>query len=510
MRYPYFLIYLLFLFFASCYSSLDQKPPNIILIYADDLGYGEIGAYGQKKIETPHLDRLAKEGMKFTQFYSGAPVCAPARCILLTGMHSGHAAIRGNDEAGYRGDVWNYLAMAADPYLEGQAPMPEQTITFPMILQEEGYVTGMSGKWGLGHPLSESTPNKKGFDYFFGYNCQRQAHTLTPLHLWENDQKVLLNNDTIIIHSELPTGVDTLDPNSYAYLNQPDYAPALIADKVLDFVERNKDTSFFMYWATPLPHVPLQAPERWINYYRDKFGDEPPYTARKGGYFPSRYPKATYAAMISFLDENIGRLMSKLDDLGLSENTIILFTSDNGPTYVPGTYAEWFESGGPFLSSRGWGKGYLREGGIRVPFIARWPGKIPAGSMSDHLAGAQDLFATIMDLCGITEAQNNDGISIAPTLLGKEQQLKHNYLYWEFPESGGQRAVRWDDWKAYNSGLKAGDTTIQLFHLATDLQEQFNVASEHPEKIKFIREIFTKEHIPSDNARWRYSILDDN
>lgn len=508
MRYIYFTVVTLLLL-ASCQSTPEApSKPNVILIFADDLGYGELGSYGQTKIETPHLDKLATGGMRFTEFYTGSPVCAPSRCILLTGKHSGHAEIRGNDEAGHRGDVWNFLAMAADPYLEGQAPMPDETVIFPELLKKNGYVTGMGGKWGLGHPLSESIPNKKGFDYFYGYNCQRQAHTLTPLHLWENENKVLLNNDTIITHTDLPVGVDSLDPASYAYLNQPDYAPELIADKMIDFVEDNKDSSFFLYWATPIPHAPLQAPQKWIDYYHEKFGDEEPYTARNGGYFPARYPKATYAAMISYMDENIGRMMTKLEELGIADNTIIMFTSDNGPTYVKGTFSPWFESGGPFKSERGWGKGYLREGGIRMPMIANWKDHIPAGTTSDHVSSSQDVMATIFDLLDLPLDLEHDGISFASTLLEKEEQAEHEYLYWEFPESGGQRALRWGDWKAYNEKLKSGDTTIYLYNLATDIQEQIDLADQHPDKVEFVREIFRKEHIPSDNPRWRYDVVD--
>ncbi len=507
-----FFIIASYIFIVSCNpsSTPTSTKPNVILIFADDLGYGELGSYGQSKIETPHLDKLAAQGMRFTDFYTGSPVCAPSRCILLTGKHSGHAAIRGNDEAGHRGDVWNFLAMAADPYLEGQAPMPESTKIFPAMLKERGYVTGMGGKWGLGHPLSESIPTKKGFDYFYGYNCQRQAHTLTPLHLWENENKVLLNNDTIITHTDLPIGKDSLDPKSYEYLDQPDYAPELIADKMIDFVEEHQDSSFFLYWATPIPHVPLQAPKKWIDYYHEKFGDEPPYTGINGGYFPARYPKATYAAMISYMDENVGRMMEKLEELGITENTIILFTSDNGPTYVKGTYSTWFESGGPFRSDRGWGKGYLREGGIRMPMIASWPGHIPSGEVSDHVASSQDVMATIFDLIDLPLSPNvvHDGISFAPTLLNDEVQNEHEYLYWEFPESGGQRALRWGDWKAYNEKLKSGDTTIHLYNLATDIQESTDIADQHPEQVEFVKRIFKKEHIPSENPRWRYDVLD--
>ena len=500
----------LVLIFSACHQAEETKRPNIILIFADDLGYGEVGAYGQKKIETPNLDRLAKGGMRFTNFYTGSPVCAPSRCIILSGKHSGHAAIRGNDEAGHRGKVWDYLAMAADPYLEGQAPMPDSVILFPELLKKAGYVTGMGGKWGLGHPLSNSIPNKKGFDYFYGYNCQRQAHTLTPLHLWENEEKVLLRNDTIIIHANLAAGIDTLDEATYKpFINQPDYAPELIAGKMRDFVSSNKDTSFFMYWASPIPHAPLQAPQKWIDYYHEKFGEEAPYTGIKGGYFPARYPKATYAAMISYFDENIGLLLDQLEEENILDNTIILFTSDNGPTYIRGSFSPWFESAGPFKSEKGWGKGYLREGGIRMPFLAHWPGQIPANTVNDHMSSSQDIMATLFDLIDQPLDINHDGISFAPTLLGQEEaQSKHEYLYWEFPETGGQRALRWDNWKAYNQQLKSGDTTIYLYNLDTDIQEQNDLAVKHPELIKYVKEAFEKEHIPSTNPRWRYEVID--
>ena len=497
------------LIITSCNKKVTHDDYNVILILADDLGYGELGSYGQQKIETPNLDQLASEGIRFTNFYTGAPVCAPSRCIILTGRHSGRAEIRGNDEAGYRGRVWDFLAMEADSSLEGQAPMDTSVQTFPMLLQEHGYSTGVVGKWGLGFPGSVSTPNKKGFDYFYGYNCQRQAHTLTPLHLWENEKRVHLNNDTIVIHSELPSLKDTLSESTYAYLDQPDYAPSLIAQKGIDFVKKNKDEPFFLYWATPLPHVPLQAPKRWIEHYVQKFGDEPPYTGVKGGYFPARYPKATYAAMISYLDENVGRLMATLDSLEISEKTIILFTSDNGATFVRGTDAEWFNSGGPFRSDREWGKGFLREGGIRVPLIVKWPEKVKAGSQTNHLSGAQDLMATILDILDVPNTLEHDGISFKHELLGnKELQNQHDYLYWEFPESGGQRALRWEHWKAYNHSLKSGDTTISIYNLESDIQESEDLSLKFPEKVQFVKDVFRKEHQSSENPRWQYEVLD--
>ncbi len=486
------------------------KRPNVILIYADDLGFGDLGVYGQNKIETPNIDHLAANGMMFKQFYTGAPVCAPSRCILLTGMHSGHAAVRGNDEAGYRGDVWNYRSMALDSSLEGQSPMPDSAITIAEVLRASGYRTGLIGKWGLGYPGSESTPNKQGFEYFFGFNCQRQAHTYYPLHLWENEYRVHLKNDTIAPGTKLRLGLDTLDAKSYTMFDQTDYAPDLMFDALSNWVESVKNESFFLYWATPIPHLPLQAPKRWVDYYIKKFGDELPYTAQRAGYFPSRYPHATYAAMVSYLDENIGKLVSQLQQVGILDNTIILFTSDNGPSYTAGVDSPWFESGGPFKSDYGWGKGFLREGGIRVPFIAQWKGKIKASTVSDHMASMQDLFSTILDLTGEKGSNTiNDGISLAPTLLDMGDQKTHEYLYWEYPEYGGQRAVRMGDWKVYNKDLiSKGDTSLLLYHLPSDLQEQNDLAKEYPEKIAKAKQIFLNEHTPSTNPRWRFPVLD--
>ena len=498
-----------FVLFSSCNSKSDSNNkkdrPNIIIIYADDLGYGELGSYGQTKIETPNIDRLAKEGMKFTQFYSGSPVCAPSRCILLTGMHSGHAFIRGNDEAGARGDVWDYHEMLRDPGLEGQAPMADSVVTIAEILQDQGYRTGLVGKWGLGYPGSEGTPNKQGFDYFYGYNCQRQAHTLTPVHLWENEKRAYLDNDTIAPHTALLKELNPQDRSSYlAYEQQPDYAPELMADKVLEFVSASDDP-FFLYWATPIPHLPLQAPQKWVDYYVKKFGPEPPYLGDQG-YFPSRYPKATYAAMISYLDENVGRLMARLKEKGIDENTIVIFTSDNGPTYTGGTDTPWFNSAGPFLCEKGWGKGYTHEGGIRVPMIARWPEKIAPNSVSDHIASMQDLFATIHDLIRIPQPES-DGVSLVAEMTGEGSQLEHEYLYWEFPSYGGQRALRWGDYKAYNGDMLKGDTTIHIYNLKLDIQEQNDIAADHPDKVQYVKEVFKKEHVPSHNPRWQFAVL---
>lgn len=255
----------------SAVQAADRSDkPNIIYILADDLGYGELGAYGQEKIETPNIDALAKNGMLFTQHYTSAPVCAPARYMLLTGKHSGHAYIRGNDEWADRGDVRNYKAMIKDSTLEGQRPIPSNTVLLPQKLKQEGYATGIVGKWGLGAPQTESIPTKMGFEFFFGYNCQRQAHTYYPIHLYKNENRVYLNNDTIAPHTKLAKGADPNDPDSYADFTLNDYAPDLMFDEMMGFVSQNKDNPFFLYWATPIPHNPIQAPQRWIDHYIKK------------------------------------------------------------------------------------------------------------------------------------------------------------------------------------------------------------------------------------------------
>ncbi|MDD7915343.1 sulfatase-like hydrolase/transferase [Polaribacter ponticola] len=267
---------------TSVNSNQNQtKKPNIIYILADDLGYGDLGVYGQTKIETPNIDALAKKGMLFTQHYTAAPVCAPARASLLTGKHGGNASIRGNDEWQERGNVWSYKAMLQDSTLEGQRPMPKNTTTIAQLLKSANYKTGIVGKWGLGAPHTHSIPTKMGFDYFFGYNCQRQAHTYTPVHLYENENKYHLKNDTIAPHSGTENDGNPLDEKTYERFYQPDYSPTLIFDKMMGFIDKNKKEPFFMYWASPIPHVPLQAPKKWVNYYVDKFGDEKPYYHKK-------------------------------------------------------------------------------------------------------------------------------------------------------------------------------------------------------------------------------------
>ena len=483
------------------------ERPNIIYILADDLGYGELGIYGQKLIETPHLDALAKSGMLFTQHYSGAPVCAPARCVLLTGQHTGHAHVRGNDEWKARGEVWSFEAMFKDPSLEGQRPLPDSITTVAEILQKAGYRTGMVGKWGLGAPMTEGTPNKQGFDFFYGYNCQRQAHTYYPTHLWKNEKRDLLENKLVAPHVGFPDDADPADPASYADYALMDYAPELMHREALGFIEKNKEQPFFLYYASPIPHLPLQAPGRWIEYYQNKITEEGPYTGKS--YFPCQYPRATYAAMISYLDEQVGDLIKKLKETGIYENTLLLFSSDNGPTYTGGADTPFFSSASPFKTEKGRGKGSVYEGGIRVPMIAAWPGRITAGSRSDHISGFYDVLPTICEIIDVPSPENSDGISFLPTLLNRPQLQKHDYLYWEFPAYNGQQALRMGKWKAVRRDIQDGNLEIELYDLENDIQEQNNLAGAHPELIKKIAEIFRKEHVPANIERFKMAALGD-
>ncbi len=494
---------------VSCKMSVKEKPdhPNIIYILADDLGYAELGCYGQAKIETPNIDALASNGMRFTQHYAGAPVCAPSRCVLLTGKHLGHAQIRGNDEWADRGPVWDFEAMAKDPNLEGQRPLKTGTKTIGNLLQSAGYKTAVVGKWGLGAPLSEGIPNKQGFDFFYGYNCQRQAHTYFPVHLWKDTTKVLLNNKMVPPHTKLQEGADIYNLDSYSDFWLTDYSPDLMQTEVLNFIKENKDTPFFMYYASPIPHNPLQAPKRWVDYYLKKFGDEEPFIGNKG-YFPHRYPHACYAAMVSYLDEQVGEIVATLKNLGLYENTIIIFTSDNGPTYTGGADSPWFDSAKPFKSEFGWGKGNVNEGGIRVPMIAHWPGKIKPGTKSDLISAFYDVLPTLCEITGVQAPNDIDGKSFLPTLLGKENQEKHDFLYWEFPESGGQQAARMGKWKGIRKNIDKDSLQIRLYNLESDIQELNDISSQNPEIVKEIELIFNNEHEMAEMEKFRMKALD--
>lgn len=467
---------------ASATGELSDRTPNIVLIVADDLGYGELGSYGQEKIRTPRLDRLAAEGIRFTQHYSGSPVCAPSRSVLLTGLHTGHTYIRDNDEMGDRGDVWRDLS------LEGQRPLPAGTTTIGTVLQKAGYVTGAMGKWGLGGPGSTGEPNSQGFDRWFGYLCQRLAHNYYPVHLWRDSEKApLLGNPYFYPHQPLPEDADPLDPASYEPYSGAEYSMDLIVEEALGFVRENRDGPFFLYLPFPVPHVSLQVPADSVAEYEGVF-PETPYLGDRG-YTPHPAPRAAYAAMITRMDREIGRLLDLLAELGIDENTAVFFTSDNGPTFNGGTDSEFFASAGGLRGL----KTELHEGGIRVPLIARWPGRIEADSETTHVSAFEDWLPTVADLAGASAPDDLDGVSMVPTLVGNStRQGAREYLYWEY--QGGQ-AVRLGDWKAMRASV---DAPIELYDLGSDVAESLDVAAEHPDVIARIEEILVEARTDSE------------
>jgi arylsulfatase A len=461
-----------------------MAKPNIVFILADDLGYGEVGAYGQKKIRTPRLDRLAGEGMRFTQHYAGSPVCAPSRCVLLTGRHPGSAYIRSNREV----------------RPEGQEPLPENTVTLARLLQQQGYVTGAFGKWGLGPPGSSGDPLNQGFDRFFGYNCQRVAHSFYPTHLWDNNRRVPLNNHPFDAHQRLPEDADPKDPTSYARYQGNDYAPDSYLAAALQFIRENKDRPFFLYFPTLVPHLAIQVPEDSLAEYLGKWPD-PPYIG-DNRYLPHFTPRAGYAAMITRMDRDIGRIVDLIEELDLDENTLIVFTSDNGPTFhgLGGADTEFFESAGPFRGL----KGSLYEGGIRVPMIARWKGRVQPGTVSAGITGFEDWLPTLLDLIGASEAvpKEIDGISFAATLIGEEQP-KRPFLYREFPGYGGQQSLYIGDWKGIRQNLRPPDRAtkpslhIELYNLKSDPGETQDLSESHPEIVAQIRNSMREQRTPS-------------
>lgn len=503
---------LIFVIFSAC--TTEPKSPNIIYILADDLGYGHLSCYGQEKIETPNIDALAAKGMLFTQHYAGAPVCSPSRCVLLTGKHTGHALIRGNDEMTDRGDVWNYEQVIENPFLEGQYPLKAGTVTIANLLKNAGYKTAIIGKWGLGGPETESTPNKMGFDFFYGFNCQRQAWNYFPPYLWKNTEKVKLNNVLMVPGTDahpctLAEGADPYLEESYKSFSSNEYAPEMMQKEALNFIRENANNPFFLYYASTIPHTALQAPKRLIDYYHQKFGDEEPYLGDKG-YFPARYPHATFAAMINYLDEQVGELVSELKKLGLYENTLIIFSSDNGPANRGGADPTWFDSAHPFKSGPGWGKGNLYEGGIRVPMIAHWPGKIEAGSTTNYISSFYDVMPTICELAGIDCPGDIDGKSFLQVILGGTitENSPSKFLYWEYPGSGGQQAVRLGNWKGMRRKILKDSLRVGLYNLDEDILELKDVSAEHPEVVKQIEIIFRHEHELAENESFRMTQLD--
>jgi len=447
---------------AHTVAGAQRRRPHVVFILSDDLGYGDVGCYGQKKIRTPNIDAIAAAGMRFTQFYSGNPVCAPSRCTLMTGYHTGHAQVRNNKQVG-GDDAWTLGATTG-----GQWPLAEDTFTVGHLFKKAGYVTGAFGKWGLGRVGTTGDPQKQGFDHFFGYICQRQAHTYYPNHLWRDGQVMWIE--------ENKDGAEKV------------YSIDLIAAEALKFIKTNKDTPFFLYVPFTIPHVALQVPEDSLAEYKDRWPD-PPYDGKGRGYVAHPHPRACYAAMVTRMDRYVGQITALLKELGLEEDTLVIFSSDNGPTTSGGSEPAFFESAGPLHGL----KGSVWDGGIRVPFIARWPGRIKAGTESDQTAAFWDFLPTCAELLDVQPPAGIDGLSILPTLLGQPQQQKqHEYLYWEL---NGQQAVRRGDWKGLR--LKPNQK-IQLFNLKTDISEKTDVAGEHPDIVARVEEIFAKGRTESD------------
>ncbi|WP_447640027.1 MULTISPECIES: arylsulfatase [Chitinophagaceae] len=484
----------------------EHAKPNIVYILADDLGYGDLGCYGQSKVETPNIDALAMQGMLFTQHYA-EPLCAPSRYALMTGKDGGAAYIRGNHEWGERGNVWDFRAMEENPALEGQLPIPDSTITVAKLLQKAGYKTAMVGKWGLGSPMTTGVPNRQGFDYFFGSICQRQDHQYYSGHLWENELRVYLDNKVVDPNYKLPDNLDPSLSSSYIIKGQNDYSPDLMVNAALKYIKENKSTPFFLYYPTPLPHASMQAPQRLVDYYHKKFGEEKPYLG--GGYVPCQYPRATRAAMVALLDEQVGLIVKELKAQGIYDNTVIMVAGDNGPSNEGGADCAFFNSGGPFLSAYGRGKGFLYEGGIRIPFIASWKGKIQPGQKSDLPSSFWDFLPTVCELVKIKTPQKVDGISFLPTLFGiKDTQIRHPYLYWELADYDGQQAVRLGQWKGIRFDINKGNMHLKLFDLENDIQELHDVAALHPDIVAKMEQIMAERHHKAEVSRFWLKGLD--
>ena len=475
---------------TSLSDALPTRKPNIVFILADDLGYGDIGPFGQKIIKTPTLDKMAKEGMKLTRHYSGSPVCAPARCVLLTGKHPGHAFVRDNQEVG---EQYSF---------EGELPLPAEETVVATLLNAAGYATGAFGKWGLGGVGTPGGPSQHGFDQFFGFDDQRQAHNYYPHSLISGQDRIRIfgnGNVSKKLGLSIAPSADPDDPASYANFIGRKYAPDSYRERALSFIRKNKDIPFFLYYPTTVPHLALQVPKNSLDQYQGKLNDTP--YIGGNGYLPQQYPHAAYAAMITRMDRDIGKIMQLVKDLGLDDDTIFIFTSDNGATFqLGGSDPEYFKSNGDLRDY----KGEIYEGGIREPLIVRWKGHIPAGTSSDFISGFEDWMPTLLELAGATNKlpAGLDGISIVPTLLGNEQPPR-SFLYREFHGYGGQQAVIAGNWKLIHRKLLAtakvpATPTTELYNLTTDPSESNNVAASHPNVVKRLQKVLNEQHTPSE------------
>ncbi|GAA4814777.1 arylsulfatase [Litoribaculum gwangyangense] len=422
----------------------EQKvatKPNIIFILADDLGYGDVGFNGQDKIKTPNIDKLATNGMVFTNHYTGSTVCGPSRAVLMTGKHTGHATVRGNPR-------WTASGTPVD--------ISAEDVTVAEELKRAGYTTGMIGKWGLAENLNEGLPFKQGFDYFYGFNQHSPAHHYYPKTIFENENELIIEGN---------------DPQT----KEGQHIHYLMTEKATNFIDENHKKPFFLYLAYTIPHFELTILEEEKEQYKNL--GWPKRQMTPGHYRHDEDGHTTYAAMVSTMDRDIGNLMKQLKDLGIADNTLVIFTSDNGHEYDD-LKNEFFNSNGDFQGH----KRDLYEGGIHAPFVAYWPNKIKAGTKTEHISAFWDFLPTACELAGVKPSDTVDGISYLPTLLGNDDsQKKHNYLYWEFNENQGPiQAVRKDHWK----GIKFKEKPIEIYDLSKDISEQNNLAEQRPDKAK--------------------------
>ena len=459
-----------------------QSPPNVIYILCDDMGYGDLGCYGQPFIDTPHIDRMAQEGMRFTQAYAGSPVSAPSRACLMTGQHSGHTEVRGNKEYWRKAPLVQY-GVVQEYSVTGQHPYDPGRIILPEIFKENGYTTGMFGKWAGGYEGSVSTPDKRGIDEFYGYICQYMAHLYFPNFLNRYSRS---KGDTGVVREVLEENV-RYPMSGKDYFKRTQYSADLIHQAAMEWLDaRTPDEPFFGLFTYTLPHAELVQPQDSLLLgYEKRFFHDKTWGGRDR-YNESVHTHAQFAAMISRLDAYVGEILAKLKEKGLDENTLVIFTSDNGPHEEGGADPEFFGRDGILRGL----KRQCYEGGIRIPFIVRWPGHVPAGTENDHQLAFYDLMPTFCDLLGVA-CPETDGLSFYPTMLGREGQTAHPFLYWEFHETD-QIGLRMGDWK-----LVVVKGVPRLYDLSKDVHEDHDVAKKHPRLVKEMVGIIRAQHVES-------------
>jgi arylsulfatase A-like enzyme len=442
-----------------------SNKTNIIYILADDLGYGDLSCYGQTKFATPNLDALAAQGLRFTNHYAGCTVSAPSRCSLMTGLHTGHAPVRGNNSVRIDDEVYN-------------TALPDKYKTVAECLKEQDYTTACIGKWGLGGPGTEGHPNNQGFDYFYGHLGQGHAHFYYPQFMFENDKKITLN----------------IDPKEKKY-----YAEDLFMEKATRFITENKDQPFFLYLAVTIPHAELIVPDDELDKFKGMYDEPTPWPSGQhyaGEFGGQPYPRAAFAAMITRLDGDVGRIRQLLEELGIDRNTLLIFTSDNGPHKEGGADPEFFNSGGGLRGI----KRDLYEGGIRVPMIAYWPEVIQSGRTIDTPSAFWDVLPTFCEMTGAEIPESLDGISFLPELNGEKRKVSHDYFYWEFHENSSQ-AVRKGNWKAVRKNIKS-DPTVELYDLSVDRGETNDIAVSHPDIVAELEELMKISH--TNDTQWKF------